>query len=155
VKRSDSQFNVEILGHNNPAQHIVYLDRVRRELADTEQVGSFVWWLYAWRISCGPPPALTNVDSDPLVRTFILLVVATHERDVAGAQIESLCRELRLYLSVLAEDSYKPRTTMTPVGRMPLVMQSENVKPVAAPWRLRVGGVSAAARGSGNSMDMT
>jgi len=33
-----SQFNAEILGHNNPAQRIVYLDRVRRELAETKQV---------------------------------------------------------------------------------------------------------------------
>ena len=32
------QFNAEILGHNNPAQRIVYLDRVRRELAETKQV---------------------------------------------------------------------------------------------------------------------
>jgi hypothetical protein len=37
-----SQFNAEILGHNNPAQRIVYLDRVRRELAETKQVRSFV-----------------------------------------------------------------------------------------------------------------
>ena len=33
-----SQFNAEILGHTNPAQRIVYLDRVRRELAETKQV---------------------------------------------------------------------------------------------------------------------
>ncbi|KAF8135443.1 hypothetical protein EV363DRAFT_1429198 [Boletus edulis] len=32
-----SQFNAEILGHNNPAQRIVYVDRIRRELADTKQ----------------------------------------------------------------------------------------------------------------------
>jgi hypothetical protein len=51
-----SQFNAEILGHNNPAQRIVYLDRVRRELAETKQVSSFVWRPYvARRVSCGPP----------------------------------------------------------------------------------------------------
>ena len=33
-----SQFNAEILAHNNPAQRIVYLDRIRRELAETKQV---------------------------------------------------------------------------------------------------------------------
>lgn len=33
-----SQFNAEILGHHNPAQRIVYVDRIRRELADTKQV---------------------------------------------------------------------------------------------------------------------
>ncbi|KAI0302783.1 hypothetical protein BC826DRAFT_1101623 [Russula brevipes] len=105
-----SQFNAEILGHNNPAQRIVYLDRVRRELAETKQ----------------------------------MLIVATRERDAAGAQIECLRRELSLYLSVPAEGGHKPRTTMTRVGRMPLVIQSENVKPAAAPSgrgvRLGVGG---------------
>jgi hypothetical protein len=44
-----SEFNAEILGHNNPAQRIVYLDRVRRELAETKQVRrvfvSLVWCL--------------------------------------------------------------------------------------------------------------
>jgi hypothetical protein len=29
------------LAHNNPAQRIVYLDRVRRELAETKQVRYF------------------------------------------------------------------------------------------------------------------
>jgi primosomal protein N'' len=33
-----SQFNAEILSHNNPAQRIMYLDRVRRELAEVKQV---------------------------------------------------------------------------------------------------------------------
>ncbi|KAI0302765.1 hypothetical protein BC826DRAFT_966034 [Russula brevipes] len=93
VKRSDSQFT-ELLGHNNSAQRIVYLDWVRRELADTKQMP----------------------------------VAATRERDVAGARIERLRRELRLYLSVRAEGSYESRTTMTPVGRIPLVTQNENVK---------------------------
>jgi hypothetical protein len=36
-----SQFNAEILAHNNPAQRIVYLDRIRRELAETKQVRCF------------------------------------------------------------------------------------------------------------------
>lgn len=88
-----SEFNAEILGHTNPAQRIVYLDRVRRELAETKQ----------------------------------MLIVATRERDAASAQIESLRGELCLYLSVPAEG--KPRTTMTRVGRMPLVAQSQNVHP--------------------------
>ncbi|KAF8264585.1 hypothetical protein EI94DRAFT_1738064 [Lactarius quietus] len=94
-----SQFNAEILGHNNPAQRIVYLDRVRHELAETKH----------------------------------MLIVATRERDAAGAQIESLRSELALYLSVPAEG--KPRTTMTRVGRMPLVAQSQKVRPAAAPAR--------------------
>jgi hypothetical protein len=58
-----------------------------------------------------------------------MLIVATRERDTAGAQIEGLRRELSLYLSVPAEG--KPRTTVTRVGRMPLVAtHGENVNPV-------------------------
>jgi hypothetical protein len=33
-----SKFNAEILGHNNPAQRIMYVDRIRRELAETKHV---------------------------------------------------------------------------------------------------------------------
>lgn len=31
------QFNAQILGHHNPAQRIVYVDRIRRELAESKQ----------------------------------------------------------------------------------------------------------------------
>ena len=58
-----------------------------------------------------------------------MLIVATRERDAASAQIESLRSELGLYLSVPAEG--KPRTTMTRVGRIPLVAQSQNIHPSA------------------------
>ena len=73
-----------------------------------------------------------------------MLIVATRERDAAGAQIESLRRELSLYLSVPAAEGKKlPRaTTMTRVGRMPLVpvTQSEKVnnnKVATAPSSVR------------------
>ena len=33
-----ARFNAEILGHHNPAQRILYVDRVRRELAAAKQV---------------------------------------------------------------------------------------------------------------------
>jgi uncharacterized tellurite resistance protein B-like protein len=33
-----SSFNAEILGHQNPAQRILYVDRIRKELAETKQV---------------------------------------------------------------------------------------------------------------------
>jgi hypothetical protein len=33
-----SKFNAEILGHNNPAQRIMYVDRIRRELAEAKHV---------------------------------------------------------------------------------------------------------------------
>ena len=59
-----------------------------------------------------------------------MLIVTTRERDAAGAQIEGLRRELSLYLAVPAEG--KPRTTVTRVGRMPLVAtHSENVNPLS------------------------
>lgn len=60
-----------------------------------------------------------------------MLIVATRERDAASAQIEGLRRELSLYLSVPAEGNL-PRTTMTRVGRKPLVpvTQSEYVNGV-------------------------
>ncbi|EGO25632.1 hypothetical protein SERLADRAFT_466083 [Serpula lacrymans var. lacrymans S7.9] len=32
-----SKFNAEIIGHNNPAQRIMYVDRIRRELSETKQ----------------------------------------------------------------------------------------------------------------------
>lgn len=33
-----SKFNAEILGHNNPSQRIMYVDRIRRELHETKHV---------------------------------------------------------------------------------------------------------------------
>jgi hypothetical protein len=35
-----SKFNAEILGHTNPAQRIMYVDRIRKELAETKRVSS-------------------------------------------------------------------------------------------------------------------
>jgi hypothetical protein len=91
------------------------------------------------------------IDFDPKfsgVFFFIqMLIVATRERDAASAQIESLRRELSLYLSIPAAEGKKlsRATTMTRVGRMPLVSvtQSEKVNNnnnVASAPR-RVGGV--------------
>lgn len=37
-----SKFNAEILGHHNPSQRIMYVDRIRRELAETKQVNSSI-----------------------------------------------------------------------------------------------------------------
>lgn len=33
-----SKFNAEILGHRNPVQRVCYVDKIRRELAETKQV---------------------------------------------------------------------------------------------------------------------
>ena len=38
-----SEFNAEILSHRNPTQKILYVDRIRRELADTKQVSSYLY----------------------------------------------------------------------------------------------------------------
>jgi len=35
-----SKFNAQILGHNNPAQRIMYVDRIRTELAEAKMVSS-------------------------------------------------------------------------------------------------------------------
>ena len=42
-----SKFNAEILGHHNPAQRIMYVDRIRRELAETKQVSFSIFLV--WR----------------------------------------------------------------------------------------------------------
>lgn len=41
-----SKFNAEILSHNNPAQRIVYVDRIRQELAEVKQVSICIAWLF-------------------------------------------------------------------------------------------------------------
>lgn len=61
-----SQFNAEILGHTNPAQRIVYLDRVRRELAETKQVRLHFALSCLWCLPYGNTKTLT-FDSDPLI----------------------------------------------------------------------------------------
>jgi len=33
-----SKFNAELLSHKNPSQKIMYVDRIRQELADAKQV---------------------------------------------------------------------------------------------------------------------
>jgi heme oxygenase len=58
-----SQFNAEILGHTNPSQRIVYLDRVRRELAETKQV----------RCVFGVVSGTRHQTSDPKFPYFILI----------------------------------------------------------------------------------
>jgi hypothetical protein len=40
-----SKFNAEILSHNNPAQRIMYVDRIRRELAETKHVCNPLFFL--------------------------------------------------------------------------------------------------------------
>ncbi|ETW80450.1 hypothetical protein HETIRDRAFT_24876, partial [Heterobasidion irregulare TC 32-1] len=82
-----SKFNAEILGHNNPAQRVMYLDRIRRELAETKQA----------------------------------LLTVTLDRDAVIAHGDSLQHELNMYKSIAVPSEFKPRTTITRVGRVPLV----------------------------------
>lgn len=88
-----SKFNAEILGHNNPAQRVMYLDRIRRELAETKQA----------------------------------LLTVTLDRDAVIAHGDGLQHELNMYKSIAVPSEFKPRTTITRVGRVPLVNQSTNV----------------------------
>ena len=61
-----SQFNAEILGHTNPAQRIVYLDRVRRELAETKQV-RLRFFCFVCGVRNTETPKTLIFDFDPLI----------------------------------------------------------------------------------------
>ena len=37
-----SKFNAQILGHNNPQQRIMYVDKIRQELHDVKQVSVYL-----------------------------------------------------------------------------------------------------------------
>ncbi len=39
VAQQLSKFNAEIIGHQNPAQKIMYVERIRNELAESKHVG--------------------------------------------------------------------------------------------------------------------
>ncbi|RDB16797.1 hypothetical protein Hypma_002648 [Hypsizygus marmoreus] len=82
-----SKFNAEILGHNNPAQRIMYVDRIRREMAETKHK----------------------------------LVLLTREQEAVVAVNGDLQHELDMYKSVMVPPDQKPRTTITRIGRPPLV----------------------------------
>jgi hypothetical protein len=60
-----SQFNAEILGHNNPSQRIVYLDRVRRELAETKQVRCVFVFVFFSVLCFGTPHPDVDLIFDP------------------------------------------------------------------------------------------
>lgn len=97
-----SKFNAEILGHNNPAQRIVYVDRIRRELHEAKHVRSSAV-LLCWR-----RPDLISTQK---------LLLSTRDRDAAYADSDDLRAELELYKSVAVPQDVKPRTTITRVVR--------------------------------------
>ncbi|KAF8894901.1 hypothetical protein CPB84DRAFT_1816067 [Gymnopilus junonius] len=82
-----SKFNAEILGHNNPAQRIMYVDRIRRELAEAKHK----------------------------------IAQLTREQENVVAQNDHLQNELDMYKSVRIPQENKHRTTITRIGRPPLV----------------------------------
>ena len=106
-----SRFNAEILGHQNPAQRIVYVDRIRRELADTKQVRTAV-----------------------ILRALVLkvglqkLLVCTRERDALTASNDDLHHEIELYKSSVVPIESKPRSVFIRVSRPPLTNQSQNAR---------------------------
>lgn len=55
--------------------------------------------------------------------------MTTKERDAIAGENESLAHELQAYKSIKVATDSKARTTMTRVGRQPLVSQSLNVRP--------------------------
>ncbi len=71
-----SKFNVEILSHNNPAQRISYVDRIRRELAEAKHVSSSLAHLETAllmhrtrKLSCCPGNRKLLWDSTPTSNT--------------------------------------------------------------------------------------
>lgn len=97
-----SKFNAEIVGHNNPAQRIMYVDRIRRELHETKQV----------RVDEPSSPKIcTQCDAQQLL-------MLTRDRDATQVQNEDLQHELDLYKSVVVPPELKPRTTVTRVERL-------------------------------------
>ncbi|KZV63376.1 hypothetical protein PENSPDRAFT_616693 [Peniophora sp. CONT] len=92
-----SQFNAEILSHNNPAQRIMYLDRIRRELADTKQE------LLEERRA--KENALTHGDELTTELAMYKSVAVVGQGSTAD---------------------YRPKTNMTRVMRVPLATQSLN-----------------------------
>ena len=109
-----SRFNAEILSHQNPAQRIIYVDRIRRELADVKQVRTAV-----------------------VVRALFLklfgriqkLLVCTRERDALTVSNEDLRHAIELYKSSVVPIESKPRSLFIRVSRSPLTDQSQNVRP--------------------------
>lgn len=103
-----SKFNAEILGHNNPAQRIMYVDRIRRELAETKHV-------------CTHSPRLSGTR---LIDWHVFeqkLVMLGREQEAAAAINDDLQHELDMYKSVMVPGESKPRTALTRVTRTPLV----------------------------------
>lgn len=108
-----SKFNAEILGHKNPAQRIMYVDRIRQELHETKHV-SICHLVRFW--------ALSDLVCQKLLMT-------TKDKEAVIEENEELRHELGLYKSVAVPLENKPRAFMTRVTRAPLASQNLNAPP--------------------------
>lgn len=119
-----SKFNAEILGHQNPAQKIMYVDRIRRELAEMKHVCF---------ISC------QSFVSFMLTSCRQKYAMLTKEHESATALTEDLHNELGMYKSVMVPVEGKPRTNITRIMRPPLIniASSINAEPVVGSGKER------------------
>jgi len=116
-----SKFNAEILGHNNPAQRIMYVDRIRRELAETKHV---------CRNSHTPLCELIALSWQKLLQS-------TRDREAAATNNTELRNELDMYKSVMVPSENKPRANITRIERPPLANQNLNLVQTAGPNHTR------------------
>ncbi|KAI0030794.1 hypothetical protein K488DRAFT_11719, partial [Vararia minispora EC-137] len=100
-----SQFNAEILSHNNPAQRIMYLDRIRRELAETKQILLSV----------------TRDKENALAQCELLIQELAMYKSVSIVPGSTTDR--------------RPKTSITRVARIPLASQSLNGQSSAIPGK--------------------
>lgn len=97
-----SKFNAEILGHHNPAQRIMYVDRIRRELAEIKHV----------RLACRLTLSMLSTQQKLAVNVLECESITAHNAE--------LIRELEMYKSASVPLENKPRTIVTRIHRPPL-----------------------------------
>ena len=102
VAQQLSKFNAEIVGHRNPAQRIMYLERIRNELADSRQASVI--------------PGERSIGLTIL--GFQKLAMLAREHEVLQAKRDELEREVDMYKSVAVSE--RPRGAVTRVKRVPL-----------------------------------
>ncbi|KAJ4468186.1 hypothetical protein J3R30DRAFT_1683902 [Lentinula aciculospora] len=111
-----SKVNAEIIGHHNPLQRIMYLEKIRNELSETKQV---------------------RVDVHSRTSRFICdlqkLLVSTRTTALVAAQNQELENELNMFKSVAVPFEFKPGTKFTRMTRPPLMNfnKSTSVSPAA------------------------
>lgn len=103
-----SKLNAEILGHHNPAQRILYVDRIRTELAEAKMVSLL-------------SRNLMQVDTSHSQK----IAEVTREQESLKIHNGELEHELYTYKSVRLDD--KPRTNITRITRPPLVNLTQSL----------------------------